>query len=85
MEPFLPDHMHQSMELYLGNGIEPGSFLYAVLTNNLKEAVGRADDINIRYLPNIVSYCYNKIPSGAWGSQEKVEAWMAQFKPKDGQ
>lgn len=78
-KPFLPEHMREGMELYLKHGVEPGSFLKAVLCNNLCEAVGRADHINIVYLTNIVSYCYNEIPSTAWGSPDSVQKWMANF------
>lgn len=81
-EPFLPEHMRGAMKLYLENGIEPGSFLTAVLRNDLKEAVGRADHINLQYLTNIVSYCYNEIPSTAWGSPERVTNWLNHFNEK---
>lgn len=79
-EPFLPEHMRDGMKLYLENGIEPGSFLSVVLNNNLKEAVGRADHINLQYLTNIVSYCYNCVPSAAWGRPNSVESWIERFK-----
>lgn len=75
-EPYLPEHMRDAMKMYLEHRIEPGSFLLAVLTNDLKGAVGRADHINLKHLTNIVSYCYNEIPSQAWGSPAKVEAWL---------
>lgn len=76
-EPFLPEHMREGMKNYLEHGIEPGSFLTAVLSNDLKRAVGAADHINLQYLTNIVSYCYNEIPAGSWGSPEMVQEWMA--------
>lgn len=53
-----------------------GNFLTAVLCNDLTEAVGRADDENIRVLPEIVCYCYNEIPCSCWGSPERVRAWL---------
>jgi len=80
MEPFLPEHMREGMKRYLEHGIEPGSFMMAVLTNNLKEAFARADHLNKHYIGNIVSYCYNEIPGAAWGSPENVEAWMESFR-----
>lgn len=57
-------------------GARPGGFLYAVLSNNLKESFGRADLENRRDMFEIVSYCYNEIPNTCWGSPEKVTAWM---------
>jgi hypothetical protein len=53
-----------------------GSFLYAVLSNDLKEAVACADAENITTLPEIVCYCYNEIPYNCWGSLDKVQAWL---------
>jgi hypothetical protein len=52
-----------------------GDFLRAVLSNNLMEAVGRADGYNIRTLPAICSYVYNELPSNCHGSPEIVTLW----------
>lgn len=57
-------------------GTRPEGFLFAVLSNDLKESFGRADLENRRDMFEIVSYCYNNVPSTAWGSPEKVTAWM---------
>ena len=56
--------------------IPTGSFLYAVLTNNLKESFALADEENKRDLEEIVQYCYNNIPHNCWGSPEKVKRWL---------
>lgn len=53
----------------------PGSFLYAILTNNLKEAFAQADEENERDMQEIVAYCYNYLPCNCWGSPENVEEW----------
>lgn len=52
-----------------------GDFLRAVLSNDLMEAVGRADDDNIRTLPAICSYVYMELPSRCHGSPEIVKEW----------
>jgi hypothetical protein len=54
-----------------------GDFLRAVLSNNLMEAVGRADDDNIRVLPAICSYVYMELPGPCHGSPEIVFEWQA--------
>ena len=54
-----------------------GHFLMAVLSNDLRVAVARADPDNRKRLAQIVCYCHNEIPSCCWGSKEKVEAWLA--------
>lgn len=71
-------HVQESVETidrFVEHGIPPGGFIYAVLTNNLKESFMRADTHNREYLFDIVSYCYNEIPAAAWGSVEKYNEW----------
>lgn len=70
------DDLYGALERYLNNGIMPGSFLTAVLENNLSEAFGRADHENEANLKNIVGYVYNNLPSGCWGSREKVQNYL---------
>lgn len=53
-----------------------GGFLTALLSNDLKEACGRADDDNLHNIPALVAYCYNELPSPCWGSPEKVANWL---------
>lgn len=48
----------------------------AVLSNDLKEACGRADSFNRRILFEIVVWLYNNAPITCWGSPEKVDAWL---------
>ena len=66
----------ESLDAYVSTGRPTGGFLEAVLSNDLKEATGRADERALDNLPHIVAYCYNDIPSGCWGSPERVTAWL---------
>ena len=75
----VPDHMVGSIRRYIEQGIPPGDFLTAVLDNNLKEAMGRADDENLRNLPAILAYFYNEAPGLCWGSPEKRRVWVNMF------
>jgi len=71
------------IESFIGHvqkGIPTGSFVYAVLCNDLKESFGQADDGNRKTLFNITQFCYWELPSDCWGSPEKVKAWQEQFK-----
>ena len=79
-EFYIPDYMMDGVERYIEQGIEPGDFLSAIITNNLSEAVRRADDEHIKNIPAYVSYFYNKAPSPCWGSPKKMTAWMRKFK-----
>jgi len=69
-----------SIRRYADQHCPTGDFLRAVLENDLKEAVGRADDYNIRVIPEIVRYCYNEIPCNCWGSPERVKTWLGPIK-----
>lgn len=75
----IPDHMHDALRSYLEMGLLPGSFLTAVLENDLKGAFGAADHINASRLKDYVSFLSNFAPSSCWGSPEKVAAWVAMF------
>ena len=77
-----PDMMG-AIHRYIDHGIPPGSFLTAVIENNLSEAVGRADDENCANLPAFVAYFYNEAPSPCWGSREKRLAWITKGGKKE--
>lgn len=71
------DHLIPSIQGYVEHRIPTGSFLRACLEKDLKEAVGRADRVNIELLPVIICYLYNEVPSTCWGSRERVKSWLA--------
>lgn len=71
----LPVHMQEAMRLWIERGIEPGSFLMAVLCNDLREAVGRADHINVERLKDYVNFLYNEVPGACYGSPDKCRKW----------
>jgi len=72
----IPDYMHDGLVEFILHGRPVGNFLTAVLSNNLKEACGRADDTNLQLLPNYVRFLYNHAPVGCWGTEERMESWM---------
>jgi len=74
----IPEYMHAGIERYIVQRIKPGSFLTAVLSNDLRKAVEQADGLNITLLPDYVKFFYNYTPSGCWGSAAKVEEWLTQ-------
>jgi hypothetical protein len=71
----VPEHMHDGVCLWLLHGIAPGSFLSAVICNDLKESFGRADEINRDCLFEWVQFFYNHTPHDCWGSEERAAAW----------
>lgn len=71
----LPKHLRGGIKRYLEEGILPGSFLQAVITNNLFRAVGAADEESKKHLVSIVAFMYYEAPSNCWGSRRKMLEW----------
>ena len=71
----LPEHCRAGMKRYIENGVIPGSFLQAVICNDLVGAFSLADSINSERLKDYAHFLYNEIPSPAWRSKEKMKAW----------
>ena len=72
----IPEHMREGLRLYIESGIEPGSFLTAILENNLVRAYQTADDINIARMKDWVTFLYWDLPSDCWGSPQVVQTWL---------
>lgn len=62
---------------YLRHRHELGSFGMAVLSNDLRGALGRADLVNRGRIFEIVVWLHNNFPAHAWGSRERVDAYLA--------
>lgn len=72
----MKDITRAALDRYAKDGIETGSFLRAVLENDLFQAVHRADSDNLRDIQQITEYVNWELPAGCWGSKEKVQAWL---------
>ena len=77
--------MMPGIKRYIEHGIKPGDFLTAVISNDLREACGRADEENLANLPAFVGYFYNEAPSMCCGSPEEMNGWLARFKENESQ
>ncbi|KKL27562.1 hypothetical protein LCGC14_2383940 [marine sediment metagenome] len=66
----------QTIDMYVDQGIPTGSFMHAVLANDLMEAFNRADEQNQNNLQSICSYIQNYIPMQCHGSYKKVAKWI---------
>lgn len=75
----IPEHMHHAAADYILRGIHPGHFLSAVISNDLAEAVARADAENQRRLVQWVKWLYNEAPSTCWGSPDRLRQWVQKF------
>ncbi len=72
-----PAHLRESLDLYAAKGVPVGSFLEAVLANDLMDACGRADMTNGWLVSAVASYVYNHLPHDCHGSREIYEGWLA--------
>ena len=72
----MPPRILEGLRRYAIHHQEVGSFLRAVLENNLTEAVCRADPESLAALRIIVIYVYNCLPASCHGSPEAVKAWL---------
>ena len=72
----IPDRVMNNLLQYVEGNEAPGGFLFAVLSNNLFEAIGRADNEMQPLIPLLVKFISWKIPYGCHGSPDIVKAWM---------
>ena len=72
----IPLYMHEAIREYVNHHEQPGHFLQAVIKNNLREAVSRADDRNSYALKGWVGLMYNYCPSPCWGSEMAYKEWI---------
>jgi len=75
----IPQHMWEGMYAYFINHRQTGSFLRAVLCNDLCRAVQKADITNQRLLPNYVMWLHNYAPDGSFGSEDAYVTWTAHY------
>ena len=74
----VPHHLRDAILRYLLGGIRPGGFLQAVISNNLFEAMARADEDSRKGLFLVCSFFYNDAPAPCFGSPAKMETWLEQ-------
>ena len=74
----VPGELHEAFWHYFMYGWEPGGFGMAVLENNFIEAVLRAhSSLTADHLRDIARWFLNTRLPDAYGSEEKVKAWIA--------
>jgi hypothetical protein len=73
----IPEHMHDGLVRYLVDRVLPGSFLHAVLCNDLFEAAQRADLENTGALASWVFWLREHAPPESYGDPGRVFCWLA--------
>jgi hypothetical protein len=71
----VPEYLRGGLVRYFSDGILPGGFLQAVLANDLRGTVSRADPYALLGLLSLVRFLVDHAPGVAWGSREAVLAW----------
>jgi hypothetical protein len=71
----IPERMHTGIIKWILVGQMPGHFLSAVIKNDLRECIEKADDENMLLLSAYIQFFYNHSPTGCWGSKDKVLQW----------
>lgn len=72
----IPERTLKAIDDFAHEGTEPGGFVRAVLSNNLRDSFAFADSENRAALSRIVVYCFNEVPEICWGNPERVSAWI---------
>ncbi len=73
----IPDWVRREIDEWAAIATWPGTFVEAVLRNDLADAFGKATEDEVRAMHSIVCYVYTHIPSAAWRTREKMVAWRA--------
>jgi hypothetical protein len=71
----VPDHLWDGLLDYIVLHEAPGSFLSAVLSNDLRRSFERADSRSSAALASIVSWVYSMAPAKCWGSPSRFDEW----------
>ena len=72
----LPERIQAGLCRYVEHGSMPGTFLRAVLSNDLMEAYHQADSESLACLKDILNYIHWEIPGPCHGSPEAVKRWV---------
>ena len=72
----IPSSTLESLDQYVLNGVDTGSFVQSVLSNDLFGAFARADKFNLAAMREIIAFVYNELPSTCYGSPEHYSEWI---------
>ncbi len=72
----LPPHLQEGLRDYLVARQPVGGFLKALLSNDLEQAVLRADPVSFLALRELVVFLTNFAPANAFGSPDRVRQWL---------
>ena len=72
----IPEDMMKSLNEYVEEGKPTGSFLRAILANDLIKAITGAHERNLPLIKEYALYVHWELPSNCHGSYEIVKEWI---------
>jgi hypothetical protein len=72
----MPKHTRQCLENYFYHGLQPGSFMAAMLRGDYEFAINLADELNRRNIDEIRRFIEEQIPEEIRGSDARMRAWI---------
>jgi hypothetical protein len=76
LQKYIPYHMHSGITDYVEHHLEPGGFLFSMLTGDFDFALQRADSVNRKYIPSYILFFQEYLDEELYGSVEIVNAWL---------
>jgi hypothetical protein len=71
----IPEIALQTLLDYVEFGLDPGDFMEAFLSNDLFDALARADKEMLPAFKELFWFIHNRLPASCNGSREKVREW----------
>ena len=84
LDRLIPESLHIGVVSWVVFGILPGSFLQAVIKDNLSDAVFKADAINLLRIRDFVTFFHNYAPGPCFGKMAWKE-WKGLYPRESGQ
>jgi hypothetical protein len=73
----LPDVSQEALKRYFLYGLQPGSFLTSLLSNDpWQDVIARADHWNKPVLGKYLEWLQEYAPQGSWGDRNSVQSWL---------
>lgn len=72
----VPRDFSEPMFNYLVHGFEPGSFFKGWYANDASSIIHSHPGNSVEALKDLMKWMLNCMPGEAWGSHEKVNAWL---------
>jgi len=72
----VPEHLREAVLSYVQEAHPVGDFLRAVISNDLFDAVARADEQSLAGLRCLCQWFYNYTPRSCYGSRDRYRTWL---------